>query len=101
MDLVEQIIKNIKKVVAENLDNQLKAIDGINNSNHIQKVVSKSIEEANDSLQPDSTFSWNELVSQTVISNILSEELKAVIGQKALKLCQMPFRTLSFQWPIS
>ena len=85
MELVEQTIKNIKKAVAENLDNQLKAIDGINDSNHIQKVVSKSIEGANDLLQPDSTFSWNELVSQTVISNILSEELKAVIGTKSIK----------------
>ena len=85
MELVEQTIKNIKKVVAENLDNQLKAIDGINDSNHIQKVVSKSIEGANDSLQPYSTFSWNELVSQTVVSNILSEELKAVIGTKSVE----------------
>ena len=85
MELVEQTIKNIKKAVAENLDNQLKAIDGINDSNHIQKVVSKSIEKTNDSLQPDSTFSWNELVSQTVISNILSEELKAVIGTKSIE----------------
>ena len=84
MELVEQTIKNIKKVVAENLDNQLKAIDGINDSNHIQKVVSKSIEGINNSLQPDSTFSWNELVGQTVVSNILSEELKAVIGTKSV-----------------
>ena len=85
MELVEQTIKTIKKVVTENLDNQLKAIDGINDSNHIQKVVSKSIEGANDSLQPDSTFSWNELVSQTVVSNILSEELKTVIGTKSVE----------------
>lgn len=84
MELVEQTIKNIKKVVGENLDNQLKAIDGINDSNHIQKVVSKSIEGINNSLQPDSTFSWNELVGQTVVSNILSEELKAVIGTKSV-----------------
>ena len=36
-------------------------------------------------MQPDSTFSWNESVSQTVISNILSEELKAVIGTKSIE----------------
>ena len=85
MELVEQAIKTIKKLVTENLDNQLKALDGINDSNHIQKVVSKSIKESNDSLQPDSTFSWNELLSQILISNILSEELKAVIGTKSVE----------------
>lgn len=80
MELIEQSIRSIEKRLSENLSSQVKAVDLINDSDHIQKYVAKIIERANDSLLPDSTTSLNELFGKALASNLISETLKNVIG---------------------
>ena len=80
MELVEQSIRAIEKRLSENLSSQVKAVELINDSDHIQKYVAKIIERANDSLLPDSTTSLNELFGKALASNLISETLKNVIG---------------------
>ena len=80
MELVEQSIRAIEKRLSDNLSSQVKAVELINDSDHIQKYVAKIIERANDSLLPDSTTSLNELFGKALASNLISETLKNVIG---------------------
>ena len=80
MELIEQSIRSIEKRLSENLSSQVKAVESINDSDHIQKYVAKIIERANDSLLPDSTTSLNELFGKALASNLISETLKNVIG---------------------
>ena len=80
MELIEQSIRSIEKRLSENLSSQVKAVELINDSDHIQKYVAKIIERANDSLLPDSTTSLNELFGKALASNLISETLKNVIG---------------------
>ena len=80
MELAEQSIRAIEKRLSENLSSQIKAVELINNSDHIQKYVAKIIERAIDSLLPDSTTSLNELFGKALASNLISETLKNVIG---------------------
>ena len=80
MELIEQSIRSIEKRLSKNLSSQVKAVESINDSDHIQKYVAKIIERANDSLLPDSTTSLNELFGKALASNLISETLKNVIG---------------------
>ena len=80
MELAEQSIRAIEKRLSENLSSHVKAVELINDSNHIQKYVAKIIERAIDSLLPDSTTSLNELFGKALASNLISETLKNVIG---------------------
>ena len=80
MELAEQSIRAIEKRLSENLSSQIKAVELINDSDHIQKYVAKIIERAIDSLLPDSTTSLNELFGKALASNLISETLKNVIG---------------------
>ena len=80
MELIEESIRSIEKRLSKNLSSQVKAVELINDSDHIQKYVAKIIERANDSLLPDSTTSLNELFGKALASNLISETLKNVIG---------------------
>ena len=80
MELIEQSIRSIEKRLSKNLSSQVKAVELINDSDHIQKYVAKIIERANDSLLPDSTTSLNEMFGKALASNLISETLKNVIG---------------------
>ena len=81
MELVEESIEAITSIMCKNLAHQLKILDSLNDENLIQKTVSNSIEEANKSLMPDSTASWNKLTSKILVKNIISEKLREVIGK--------------------
>ena len=81
MELVEESIEAITSNMCKNLAHQLKILDSLNDENLIQKIVSNSIEEANKSLMPDSTTSWNKLTSKTLVKNIISEKLREIIGK--------------------
>ena len=81
MELVEESIEAITSTMCKNLANQLKILDSLNDENLIQKTVSNSIEEANKLLMPDSTASWNKLISKTLVKNMISEKLREIIGE--------------------
>ena len=81
MELVEESIEAITSNMCKNLAHQLKILDSLNDENLIQKTISNSIEEANKLLMPDSTASWNKLISKTLVKNMISEKLREVIGK--------------------
>ena len=81
MELVEESIEAITSIVCKNLANHLKILDSLNDENLIQKTISNSIEEANKLLMPDSTASWNKLISKTLVKNMISEKLREIIGK--------------------